>query len=104
MALYIGLIVFFCFFYTAIVFNPAETADNLRKYGGFIPGIPPGKNTPDHLDYVLTRITVIGAIYLAAGCLLPEILISPYSVPFYFCGTHLPFVVHGEMGTPGQSP
>ena len=76
MALYIGLIVFFCFFYTAIVFNPAETADNLRKYGGFIPGIRPGKNTADYLDYVLTRITVAGAIYLAAVCILPEILIS----------------------------
>ena len=67
MGLYIGLIVFFCFFYTAIVFNPAETADNLRKYGGFIPGIRPGKNTADYLDYVLTRITVVGAIYLVGG-------------------------------------
>src|SRR6266568_1660837 len=72
MALYIGLIVFFCFFYTAIVFNPAETADNLRKYGGFIPGIRPGKNTADYLDYVLTRITVIGAGYLSVVCILPE--------------------------------
>ena len=79
MALYVGLIVFFCFFYTAIVFNPAETADNLRKYGGFIPGIRPGKNTADYLDYVLTRLTVVGAAYLAAVCILPEILISQYS-------------------------
>src|SRR6266851_657494 len=102
MALYIGLIVFFCFFYTAIVFNPAETADNLRKYGGFIPGIRPGKNTADHLDYVLTRITVIGAIYLAAVCILPEILISQYSVPFYFGGTSLLIVVSVTMDTVAQ--
>src|SRR5476651_1259473 len=73
MALYIALIAFFAFFYTAIVFNPAETADNLKKYGGFIPGIRPGKNTADYLDYVLTRITVFGAIYLSAVCILPEI-------------------------------
>ena len=65
--LYVALIVFFCFFYTAIVFNPAETADNLRKYGGFVPGIRPGKNTADYLDYVLTRLTVVGALYLAGG-------------------------------------
>ncbi len=71
MALYIGLICFFCFFYTAIVFNPTETADNLRKYGGFIPGIRPGKNTADYLDYVLTRLTVVGAAYLSAVCILP---------------------------------
>ena len=73
MLLYVALIVFFCFFYTAIVFNPTETADNLRKYGGFIPGIRPGKNTADYLDYVLTRLTVVGAAYLAAVCILPEI-------------------------------
>src|SRR5229473_6746026 len=84
MLLYIGLIVFFCFFYTAIVFNPTETADNLRKYGGFIPGIRPGKNTADYLDYVLTRLTVVGAAYLSAVCILPEILISQYNLPFYF--------------------
>jgi preprotein translocase subunit SecY len=102
MALYIGLIVFFCFFYTAIVFNPAETADNLRKYGGFIPGIRPGKNTADYLDYVLTRITVAGAIYLSAVCILPEILISQYSVPFYFGGTSLLIVVSVTMDTVAQ--
>src|SRR6185437_9374078 len=102
MALYIGLIVFFCFFYTAIVFNPTETADNLRKYGGFIPGIRPGKNTADYLDYVLTRITVAGAIYLAAVCILPEILISEYSVPFYFGGTSLLIVVSVTMDTVAQ--
>lgn len=83
MLLYAGLIIFFAFFYTAIVFNPAETADNLRKYGGFVPGIRPGKTTADYLDYVLTRLTVVGALYLAVICLLPEFLISQYSVPFY---------------------
>ena len=102
MALYVGLIVFFCFFYTAIVFNPAETADNLRKYGGFIPGIRPGKNTADYLDYVLTRLTVVGAVYLSAVCILPEILISQYSVPFYFGGTSLLIVVSVTMDTVAQ--
>jgi preprotein translocase subunit SecY len=102
MSLYVGLILFFTFFYTAIVFNPQETADNLRKYGGFIPGIRPGKNTADYLDYVLTRITVLGAIYLAAVCLLPEILISQYAVPFYFGGTSLLIVVSVTMDTVAQ--
>jgi preprotein translocase subunit SecY len=102
MILYIALIVFFCFFYTAIVFNPTETADNLRKYGGFIPGIRPGKNTADYLDYVLTRLTVVGAAYLAAVCILPEILISQYSVPFYFGGTSLLIVVSVTMDTVAQ--
>src|SRR5690606_29901892 len=102
LAIYIGLIVFFAFFYTAIVFNPTETADNLRKYGGFIPGIRPGKNTADYLDYVLTRITVIGAAYLALVCALPEILISEFAVPFYFGGTSLLIVVSVTMDTVGQ--
>jgi len=102
MALYVALIVFFCFFYTAIVFNPTETADNLRKYGGFIPGIRPGKNTADYLDYVLTRLTVVGAAYLSAVCILPEILISEYSVPFYFGGTSLLIVVSVTMDTVAQ--
>ena len=102
MALYVALIVFFCFFYTAIVFNPSETADNLRKYGGFVPGIRPGKNTADYLDYILTRLTVVGALYLAAVCILPEILISEYSVPFYFGGTSLLIVVSVTMDTVAQ--
>jgi len=100
--LYVGLIVFFCFFYTAIVFNPAETADNLRKYGGFVPGIRPGKNTADYLDYVLTRLTVVGSLYLAAVCVLPEILVSEYSLPFYFGGTSLLIVVSVTMDTVAQ--
>ncbi len=102
MALYVALIVFFSFFYTAIVFNPTETADNLRKYGGFIPGIRPGKNTADFLDYVLTRLTVVGSAYLAAVCILPEFLISEYSVPFYFGGTSLLIVVSVTMDTVAQ--
>ncbi len=102
MAIFVSLIVFFAFFYTAIVFNPAETADNLRKYGGFVPGIRPGKNTADYLDYVLTRLTVLGAAYLAAICILPEILISEYQVPFYFGGTSLLIVVTVTMDTVSQ--
>lgn len=99
---YVTLIVFFAFFYTAIVFNPTETADNLKKYGGFVPGIRPGKNTADYLDFVLTRLTVVGAAYLAAVCILPEILISQYNVPFYFGGTSLLIVVSVTMDTVGQ--
>ncbi len=100
--LYVALIVFFCFFYTAIVFNPVETADNLRKYGGFVPGIRPGKNTADYLDHVLTRLTVIGALYLAAVCVLPEVLVSEYALPFYFGGTSLLIVVSVTMDTVAQ--
>ena len=96
------MIVFFAFFYTAVVFNPAETADNLKKYGGFVPGIRPGKNTADYLDWVLTRLTVVGASYLAILCLLPEILISRWSVPFYFGGTSLLIVVTVTMDTVTQ--
>jgi preprotein translocase subunit SecY len=96
------LIVFFSFFYTAIVFNPVETADNLKKYGGFIPGYRPGKATSDYLDYVLTRLTVIGSVYLAAVCILPEYLVSQYSVPFYFGGTSLLIVVSVTMDTVAQ--
>jgi len=102
MVLYAALIIFFCFFYTAVVFNPTETADNLRKYGGFVPGIRPGKNTADYLDYVLTRLTVVGAIYLAVVCLLPEYLISEFSIPFYFGGTSLLIVVSVTMDTVAQ--
>jgi preprotein translocase subunit SecY len=100
--LYVALIVFFAFFYTAVVFNPAETADNLKKYGGFIPGIRPGKNTADYLDRVLTRLTVIGAAYLAVVCILPEILISRLAVPFYFGGTSLLIVVTVTLDTVAQ--
>ena len=100
--IYISLIVFFAFFYTAVVFNPSDTADNLKKHGGFVPGIRPGKNTAEYLDFVLTRLTVIGAAYLATVCLLPEILISRFSVPFYFGGTSLLIVVSVTMDTVSQ--
>ncbi len=99
MALYGGLIIFFAFFYTAIVFNPEENAENLRKHGGFIPGIRPGKSTAEYFDFVLTRITVIGAMYLVLICLLPEFLISQYGLPFYFGGTSLLIVVSVTMDT-----
>ena len=102
MLLYVLLIVFFCFFYTAIVFNPTETADNLKKHGGFIPGIRPGERTAEYIDYVLIRITVIGAAYLAIVCLFPEILISYAAVPFYFGGTSLLIVVSVTMDTVAQ--
>ena len=102
MALYVALIVFFAFFYTSIVFNPVDTADNLKKYGGFIPGIRPGKNTAEYLDYVLTRLTTVGAIYLSLVCLLPEFLIAQYALPFYFGGTSLLIVVSVTMDTVGQ--
>src|ERR1041384_7461743 len=102
LVLYIALIVFFAFFYTAIVFNPTETADNLKKHGGFIPGIRPGERTAEYIDYVLSRITVIGALYLAIVCLIPEILISYAAVPFYFGGTSLLIVVSVTMDTVAQ--
>ena len=100
--LYGGMIIFFAFFYTAIVFNPSDTADNLKKHGGFIPGIRPGKNTADYIDYVLTRITVLGAIYLVLVCLLPQMLIDATGVPFYFGGTSLLIVVSVTMDTVAQ--
>ncbi|HUC63505.1 MAG TPA: preprotein translocase subunit SecY [Alphaproteobacteria bacterium] len=102
MAGYVTLIVFFTFFYAGIVFNPVETADNLKKYGGFVPGIRPGKNTADYLSHILTRLTLVGAIYLSAICVLPEILVSQYSVPFYFGGTSLLIVVSVTMDTVAQ--
>ncbi len=102
LALYAIGIVFFCFFYTSIVFNPEETADNLRKYGGFLPGIRPGKKTAEYLDYVLTRLTVIGAAYITAVCLLPEIMISYYNMPFYLGGTSILIVVSVTMDTVTQ--
>ena len=102
MALYAAGIIFFSFFYTAVVFNPEETADNLKRYGGFIPGIRPGKNTESYFDYVLTRITVIGAAYLTVICLLPEYLVTALSIPFYLGGTSLLIVVNVTMDTVTQ--
>jgi preprotein translocase subunit SecY len=102
MILYAALIIFFAFFYTAIVFNPVETADNLKKQGGFLPGIRPGERTAAHIDTVLTRITVIGAAYLTLICLLPEFLISYAALPFYFGGTSILIVVSVTMDTVAQ--
>ncbi len=101
-ALYVLLIVFFCFFYTALMFNPEETAENLRKNGGFVPGIRPGKSTVEFFDYVLTRITVIGAAYVSAICILPGILTYYMGVPFFFGGTSLLIVVSVTLDTTAQ--
>ncbi len=100
--LYVALIVFFAFFYTAIVFNPTETADNLKKHNGFIPGIRPGERTAQYIDKVLMRVTVVGAAYLSLVCLLPQLLISYANVPFYFGGTSLLIVVSVTMDTVAQ--
>ena len=102
MALYAAMIAFFAFFYTAIVFNPKDTADQLKKHSGFIPGYRPGERTAEYIDYVLTRITVIGAIYLVLVCLLPEFLISATGVPFYLGGTSLLIVVSVTLDTVAQ--
>ena len=102
LGIFVALIVFFCFFYTAVVFNPDDVAENLKKQGGFVPGIRPGKNTAAYLDYVLTRLTVVGAIYLSAICVLPELLISRFAVPFYFGGTSVLIVVSVTMDTISQ--
>jgi preprotein translocase subunit SecY len=100
--LYVAFIVFFCYFYTAVVFNPVDVADNMRKYGGYIPGIRPGKKTADYIDRVLSRITLGGAIYVSAVCVLPTILIQKFQVPFYFGGTALLIVVGVAIDTVAQ--
>jgi len=102
MLAYAGMIIFFAYFYTAVVFNPEETADNLKKHGGFIPGIRPGTATANYFDTILTRLTTIGAIYLTLICLLPEVLISQYNVPFYFGGTSVLIIVSVTMDTVTQ--
>lgn len=102
MIFYAALIGFFAFFYTAIVFNPKETADNLKRHGGYIPGIRPGDRTAEYIDHVLTRITVVGAIYLIFVCLLPEFLIARTGVPFYLGGTSLLIVVSVTLDTVAQ--
>ena len=100
--LFVGFIIFFCYFYTAVTFNPADVADNMKKHGGFIPGIRPGKRTADYIDRVLTRITLGGAIYVSAVCVLPTLLISQLNVPFYFGGTALLIVVGVAIDTVAQ--
>ncbi len=98
-SLYVGFIFFFCYFYTAVTFNPADVADNMKKQGGYIPGIRPGKRTADHIDRVLTRITLGGAIYVSAVCVLPSVLITKFNVPFYFGGTALLIIVGVAIDT-----
>jgi preprotein translocase subunit SecY len=102
LALYAGGIAFFCFFYTAVQFNSEETAENLKRHGGFIPGIRPGKATELYFDYLLNRITVIGAAYLVVICLIPEIALSQAGIPFYLGGTSLLIVVNVTMDTVSQ--
>jgi preprotein translocase subunit SecY len=98
-ALYVAFIIFFCYFYTAVTFNPVDVADNMKKYGGFVPGIRPGKKTAEYIDRILTRITLGGALYVSAVCVLPSILIARFNVPFYFGGTGLLIVVGVAMDT-----
>jgi preprotein translocase subunit SecY len=100
--LFVGFVIFFCYFYTAVTFNPVDVADNMKKHGGFIPGIRPGKRTADYIDRVLTRITLGGAVYVAAVCVLPTILIGQFNVPFYFGGTALLIVVGVAIDTIAQ--
>lgn len=100
--LYVGMIIFFCYFYTAIIFNPVDIADNLKKYGGFIPGIRPGQKTSEYIYRVLTRLTFVGAIYISVICIIPEILISKFKVPFYFGGTSILIVVGVGLDTVSQ--
>ncbi|MGD9223791.1 MAG: SecY family transport protein, partial [Desulfobacteraceae bacterium] len=99
---FVGFIVFFCYFYTAVTFNPVDVADNMKKNGGYIPGIRPGKRTADYIDRVLTRITLGGAVYVSAVCVLPTLLISQFNVPFYFGGTALLIVVGVAIDTMAQ--
>jgi preprotein translocase subunit SecY len=99
---YVGLIFFFCYFYTAVTFNPVDVADNMKKQGGYIPGIRPGKRTADYIDKVLSRITLGGALYVSAVCVLPSILITHFNVPFYFGGTALLIVVGVAIDTVAQ--
>jgi len=100
--LYVAFIVFFCFFYTAVTFNPVDVADNMKKYGGYVPGIRPGKKTAEYIDDVLTKLTFGGAIYVSVVCVLPSLLISSFNVPFYFGGTALLIVVGVALDTAGQ--
>jgi preprotein translocase subunit SecY len=100
--LYVSFIVFFCFFYTAVVFNPTDVAENMKKHGGFVPGIRPGKKTAEYIDHVLSRLTFSGAIYVSAVCVLPSILMVYFNVPFYFGGTALLIIVGVALDTAGQ--
>ncbi len=100
--LYVLFIIFFCYFYTAVTFNPVDVADNMKKYGGYIPGLRPGRPTSDYIERILARITLGGALYVSAVCVLPTILVQRFNVPFYFGGTALLIVVGVAMDTVGQ--
>jgi preprotein translocase subunit SecY len=100
--LYVGLNIFFCYFYTAVTFNPVDVADNMKKYGGFIPGIRPGRATAEYIDRVLTRLTFGGAVYISAVCVLPSFMQQKFHVPFYFGGTGLLIVVGVALDTVQQ--
>jgi len=100
--IFVMAIIFFCYFYTAMIFNPVDIADNMKKHGGYVPGLRPGRRTSEYIDRVLTRITLIGAVYVSAICVLPSILISKLNVPFYFGGTALLIVVGVGMDTMAQ--
>jgi preprotein translocase subunit SecY len=100
--MFVGMVVFFCFFYTAVTFKPDDVAENLKKNGGFVPGIRPGKKTAEFIDRILTRITVVGAIYLSTICVLPTVLISKFNIPFYFGGTALLIIVGVAIDTIAQ--
>jgi preprotein translocase subunit SecY len=99
---YVGLIIFFCYFYTAVTFNPTDVADNMKKYGGYVPGIRPGQRTAEYIDRILTRLTLSGAIYVSLVCILPTLLIRQVNVPFYFGGTALLIVVGVALDTVAQ--
>ena len=98
----VAFIIFFCYFYTAVTFNPVDVADNMKKHGGYVPGIRPGKKTAEYIDRILTRLTFCGALYVSAVCVLPSILISKFNVPFYFGGTALLIVVGVALDTVKQ--
>jgi preprotein translocase subunit SecY len=100
--LYVGFIIFFCYFYTAVTFNPNDVAENMKKFGGYIPGLRPGQKTAEYIDKVLTRITLGGALYVSAVCVLPTILYRRFNVPFYFGGTSLLIVVGVALDTVQQ--
>jgi len=100
--LFVAFIIFFCYFYTAVTFNPIDVAENVKRQGGYVPGIRPGSETADYLDLVLGRLTFAGAIYISAVCVLPTILISKFNVPFYFGGTSLLIVVGVGLDTAAQ--
>jgi preprotein translocase subunit SecY len=99
---YVALIIFFCYFYTAVVFNPTDVADNMKKNGGFIPGIRPGQRTAEYLDRILSRVTFGGALYISAVCVLPTLLIGSFNIPFFFGGTALLIVVGVALDTAAQ--